>query len=285
VYGQTISIQELKMNVMKTATQETDGFTLIELLVVIAIIAILAAILLPVLAKAKSTALAAQCVSNLKQLQVGALQYASDNQGCLLPNSPENGGPSAGSASTSWIDSQTGIESYPSPSVGNTNMLLYTRGLLAPYLTQTIGVYKCPADTVLSGDQQNRLRSYSMNSQMGAIYMEAAHDNIDAPALQYAREVDIKTPSDLFVFCDESMYTIDDGVLWIDSYYGTLPNVPASYHNNGGSFSFADGHVERHQWQTGTMQNAKGYKPPVPMTIKNPDWAWLTTHATVDPGH
>lgn len=270
---------------MKTATRKTDGFTLIELLVVIAIIAILAAMLLPALSRAKSAALAAQCLSNLRQLQLAAIEYVGDNQGILVPNSPSSGSPTAGSAQTSWIDSQTGRESYPAPSVGNTNMLLYTGGLLAPYVSKQIGVYKCPADTVPSGNGQQRLRSYSMNSQMGALYMEAVHDNLDSPALQYARESDLRNPSYLFVFCGENMYTIDDGCLWIDSHNGTFPNVPGAYHNNAECFSFADGHTEKHQWRTGTLQNAKGYRPLVPMTVKNPDWAWFTTHATRDPGH
>jgi prepilin-type N-terminal cleavage/methylation domain-containing protein/prepilin-type processing-associated H-X9-DG protein len=260
------------------------GFTLIELLVVIAIIAILAALLLPALARAKMQAWGSQCVSNLKQCQLAAAEYKNDNSGYLVPNSPYSGYSEAGASNTSWIDCANGQgESYPTASDGNTNLVLYTSGLLAPYVAKQIGVYKCPADQIASANGQ-RLRTYSMNGQMGAVYMAAAHFNDDSPALQYSKESDIThpAPSDAFVFCEENMWSINDGYLEIDSHGGGFPDVPGAYHNNALGISFADGHAQIHKWLTLTLQDATSHNPRVPGGTANVDWIWFAQHAAAD---
>jgi prepilin-type N-terminal cleavage/methylation domain-containing protein/prepilin-type processing-associated H-X9-DG protein len=264
---------------------QKNAFTLIELLVVIAIIAILAALLLPALARAKAQAAATQDISNLKQCQLAAAQYTGDNNNYLVPNSPDSGSyANSGSAATSWIYSATGIESYPLAATGNTNLALYTTGLLAPYVAKQVGVYKCPSDIVPSDTGQQRLRSYSMNSQMGAVYMIPAGFNDDRPALQYSKDSDIThpAPADAFFFCDESMWTIQDGYLEIDSHNGNFPDVPGSYHDNGTGMSFADGHALIHKWQTTTLLNATGHDPRVPGGTANVDWIWFSQHAAAD---
>lgn len=260
---------------------EQRGFTLIELLVVIAIIAILAAMLLPALAAAKMRAWSAKSQSNIRQLQIGAVMYANDNNGYLLPNAPFNP-PSPGAKA--WIDVSTMayVEGLGNQ-LGNTNMALYTSGLLAPYLGNQLGVYKSPADTMPSANGQ-RIRSYSMNGQMGCAYTKGKI-NFDGPAIQYVKESDIiqPVPSSAFVFCEESPYTINDGYLQIASQTSAsgFPDVPAAYLGGACAFSFADGHAEVHKWVTSVLINAKAANPPV--NNKNADWIWFTQHATANP--
>ena len=117
------------------------GFTLIELLVVIAIIAILAAMLLPALGKAKLKTQGVYCMNNGKQLMVAIQMYGSDNKDLLPPN-PDDGNTVPGH---NWCPGQAGIggnEEY------NTDILKdQTRNLLATYLSKNVAVYKCPADS------------------------------------------------------------------------------------------------------------------------------------------
>jgi prepilin-type N-terminal cleavage/methylation domain-containing protein/prepilin-type processing-associated H-X9-DG protein len=275
--------RNVSLKIKERTGRRRQGFTLIELLVVIAIIAILAAMLLPALSKAKMAAWGTECINNLKQCQLAAALYKNDNNNYLVPNSPYAGYMGAGAAQDSWIDSATGDEGMGNVS-GNTNILLYTTGLLAPYIAGQIGVYKCPADIVPSANGQ-RLRTYSMNGQMGAVYMALARFNDDAPALQYVKDSDIThpAPADAFVFAEENMYSINDGYLEIDSHGGTFPDVPGAYHNNALGMSFADGHSQIHKWQTTALLNAKGHGPQVPGGLNNVDWIWFSQHAAADP--
>jgi prepilin-type N-terminal cleavage/methylation domain-containing protein len=266
------------------------AFTLIELLVVIAIIAILAALLLPALARAKMEANRTRCLSNLKQLELGANMYKHDNNDFLLPNSP-----ATMAANESWCPSGNISWGGSPPSVDvNTNVALYLQCLLAPYEANQIGVYKCPFDILTETDNNaTRLRSYSMNGQMGAVYMEQQGFNDDPGFRQYVKGNDLTcpVPSGIYDFTDENPMSINDGYLELNSSpNGGWPDVPAAYDGKADGFSFADGHVEMHQWLTTALTSTIGpnnaaWDPPSRITqhyavggAANVDW--YQQHAT-----
>jgi prepilin-type N-terminal cleavage/methylation domain-containing protein/prepilin-type processing-associated H-X9-DG protein len=233
-----------------------DAFTLIELLVVIAIIAILAAMLLPALARSKQQALTAKCLSNHKQLILAWTMYANDNNGVLVENNPLGTVPyNLGQA---WIEGD--MQELPDA----TNLTDIINGKLYPY-NGNPGIYKCPADVNPyhingSGPGYNRVRSYSMSGQMNSAYA------IDPNFPCHVKQSDIlhPSPSKAFVFVDEAACSIDDGYLALVVTSHEWQNLVAAWHDNGDNFSFADGHAEHWSWHDQLTLTLAAYVGPSP---------------------
>ncbi|MBI3415466.1 MAG: type II secretion system protein [Verrucomicrobia bacterium] len=262
------------------------GFTLIELLVVIAIIAILASMLLPALAKAKTKAHGILCLSNLKQLQLGWILYAGDYDDLLVTNSLD-------STSPGWV---RGIMDYNGGNPDNTNTLNLTDpkfAKLAPYTARTAGIYKCPADksTVkIRGQTFSRVRSLSLSQTMNSrddwlSYVTKKKYYV----FRKLNDVNVMSPSKAYVFIDEHPDSINYGdfaVSVVDEASlskAFIIDVPASYHNGSCGVSFADGHAETHKWlDPRTRLPIKGVAGlNVLPSPRNLDMLWMSQRASV----
>jgi prepilin-type N-terminal cleavage/methylation domain-containing protein/prepilin-type processing-associated H-X9-DG protein len=264
-----------------------SGFTLIELLVVIAIIAILAALLLPVLAHAKIKAQATMCMSNLKQIQTGCLMYPDDHSQFLAPPGDD--------VAPAWVSGWMNFNPDDPANYDTSRLADPQYAFFAPYV-KNVGVYKCPADrstTKVKGVQTPRIRSMSMSQAFDCARPQSTCPGYWLPFKDYIvfkKYTDIASPSQTYCLLDEHPDGINAGgfanKMVEPGGYGAIRIIdfPASYHDGAGGITFMDGHAEIHKWRDPRTKPPPQYNNNLQLNVASPnnlDMVWLSDRTTV----
>jgi len=263
------------------------AFTLIELLVVIAVITILAALLLPALALAKSETVRIKCVSNQRELMVAWSLYSGDNREALALN----GGDASQTSPFAHLWVYGGNHGDP-PTLTNVQYLIGARYALLANAQPSAALYKCPADVSKwfvsdSGKKVSELRSYSMNSYMGASGANLIQPLMHEPGYRvYMKNAQVAADSaaNRFVFMDVNPASICTPGFGVDMTAETFIHYPSDLHRSRGVVAFADSHVETHKWldprtKVGVPAGSQ-FIPHGVFSPNNKDLIWITQRTT-----
>jgi prepilin-type processing-associated H-X9-DG protein len=274
---------------------------LIELLVVIAIIAILAALLLPVLSKAKGRAQGAMCLNCGKQLMLAMTQYVSDYNDFFPPN-PDDGNKVPGHDWAGGQAGQGGTDEFNSDLLKDANY-----SLLISYIGQNVNLFRCPADrrtgqydgtnSAMFGQIVPAARTFSMSQAVGTICpgfdAGTGHSGVptlpvngpwldgtythrrNSPYATYGKisQMNSPGPSATWVLIDEDPVGLNDAAFAVSMASPIWIDCPGSYHNNGCGFAFADGHSETHRWHV--KPSSGGRFATISDTDEQQDWGWI----------
>jgi prepilin-type processing-associated H-X9-DG protein len=254
-----------------------NGFALVEAIVVIAIIAIIAALLLPALNRARERGMAMVCLNNTRQLNVGWQLYVEDHDGLLPCNYAMVG--TSFRTNLNWVNNVLTSDLNSD----NTNADTITQAALGPYVSGTISVFRCPSDRYLTAAQSaagwdGRVRSYAMNGLVG----ENGQAVSASSQRQFLKLTEMPHTSETFIFLDENPTSLNDGAFALSktSISGVTINndLPALWHNNSSAFSFTDGHVSLHRWQNLPANSSAIPTPSVAVQAISADQQWLSEH-------
>jgi prepilin-type N-terminal cleavage/methylation domain-containing protein len=232
---QKCSLRRLPVGLEK----QWQAFTLLELLVVIAIIGILAAMLLPALARAKDMAKRVGCLNNQRQIGLGWEMYSGDFSGRMAVNDVEVTDQPR-STTNSWVVGNAKYDIDPAT---------ITSGSIYAYV-KNAAVYKCPSDYGMIEDTTlTRFRSFSLSCYMNGPSTGPLTDT--TYGVQPLRQTSqIQSPSKTLTFIDEDALTLDDGHFLYSTNYSNWLNVPGWRHQNGTVLTFADHHTEYWKWKS-----------------------------------